>query len=349
MRYYLYMPTATNTRTYILIALILLTGTLCFFIISPFFIPVSLAAVFAVVLYPVFKRINHSVKGHSGIAALLTIILFIICVSLPLSILGSRLIGEAEHLAVTLTAPENANFVPNLAEQIGRRVNTVVPGSFTNVASKAVGAYNKGLSWIVAQSGYAFAQTLSFLVALFIFLITLFFFLKDAGKYTEQFIDLSPLSPGDTHSLAKRLALTINSVVRGNIIIALIQGTLATIGFTVFGVPNALIWGLSTSIAAFIPGVGTSLVLIPSVLYLFIIGHDGAGIGLAIWCALAVGTIDNMLGPRLVGSKAQLHPLAVLLSMLGGVSFFGPAGLFLGPVFVSLLVGLLALYAPHTK
>ncbi len=343
------MPNSTISRSHILIALILLTGALCFYIISPFIIPVALAAIFAVVLYPIYTKLRVSVGCHATVAALLSILTLIVCVTLPLSLLGSRLIAEAESVAIALTTPENADFIPSLADRIGAKVNTVIPGTLTSVATKAVMLYNQALAWTLAHSGYAFTQTISFIVALFIFLITLFFFLRDADRYSTQFIELSPLSPEDTRALGKRLALTITSVVRGNIIIAIIQGTLATIGFTIFGVPNALIWGLSTSIAAFIPGVGTSLVLVPSIIYLFIVGHTGAGIGLAIWCALAVGTIDNMLGPRLVGSKAQLHPLAVLLSMLGGVSFFGPAGLFLGPVFISLLVGLLSLYAPHAR
>ena len=127
--------------------------------------------------------------------------------------------------------------------------------------------------------------------------------------------------------------------------IALIQGVLTAIGFSIFGIPHSILWGTVTIVVALIPGIGTALVLLPGIIYLFAIGETGSGIGLLVWGVLAVGLIDNLLGPKLVGRNLQLHPLLVLLSVLGGIAFFGPVGIFLGPICVSLLFALINVYS----
>ena len=122
------------------------------------------------------------------------------------------------------------------------------------------------------------------------------------------------------------------------------QGVVSGIGLSLFGVPNPVLWGVVAGFAALIPTLGTSLVLIPAALFLLTKGAFVAAIGLFIWALFAVGLIDNFLSPRLVGKGAQLHPLLVLLSVLGGISLFGPAGLILGPLCSSLLLALLSIY-----
>jgi len=104
------------------------------------------------------------------------------------------------------------------------------------------------------------------------------------------------------------------------------------------------LWGVVAALSALIPGIGTSLVLGPGILYLFTVGATTQAVGLLIWSVVAVGLIDNSLGPKLVGKGMRLHPLMVLLSVFGGLAFFGPAGIFLGPLCISLLFALLSIY-----
>jgi predicted PurR-regulated permease PerM len=130
---------------------------------------------------------------------------------------------------------------------------------------------------------------------------------------------------------------------------AIIQGVVAMIGFTIFGVPQPLLWGLFTVMAALVPNVGTSLSLIPAVIYLLVTGHIGAGIGLAVWGMLAVGLIDNLLSPRLIGSRIQLHPLLVLLSVIGGLQFFGFLGFLIGPILLAVFVAMVDIYRSDFK
>ena len=110
---------------------------------------------------------------------------------------------------------------------------------------------------------------------------------------------------------------------------------------------NGILWGTVTVFAALIPSIGSGFVTVPGAIYLLATGHIGNGIGLAIWGLLFIGLVDNVLRPYLLAGRASIHPLLILLSVLGGLALFGPGGLFLGPLIISLLLGLLSIYAPE--
>ena len=113
--------------------------------------------------------------------------------------------------------------------------------------------------------------------------------------------------------------------------------------------PNPVLWGLVAALAALIPGIGTALILIPAIGYLFFTGSTGAAIGLLIWGVVAVGLIDNFLGPMLVNRGVKIHPFLILLSIFGGLSFFGPVGFVLGPLIIALVFALLEIYRAPKK
>jgi len=126
--------------------------------------------------------------------------------------------------------------------------------------------------------------------------------------------------------------------------IAIIQGLLSGAGFFIFGVPNPALWGIIAAICALVPGFGTSLVLVPAIIYLFFAGTGAAAIGLALWGALLVGLVDNFLSPILMQRGINIHPLFILFSIIGGLAFFGPSGFIMGPLFLSLLFTLFDIY-----
>jgi len=150
-------------------------------------------------------------------------------------------------------------------------------------------------------------------------------------------------------TIFNKIAIAINSVVRGNLTIAVIQGILTAVGFTIFGVPNPFLWGSVAAISALVPSIGTALVLLPAILFLYFSGETFSALGLFLWGMMAVGLIDNFLGPKLVERGMRLHPFLILLSIFGGISFFGPLGFLLGPLVLSLLFALLEIYSAISK
>jgi predicted PurR-regulated permease PerM len=346
------MKPSSAPRNYILVALILLASVLTFFVVQSFLIPVALAAFFGIALYPLYRWFLHKTKGRKAVSALCTELVAVLAILIPLSILGSRLLEEAGRIGSYFSSPDNITALSLKAQAIASRFGANIPGAQAYITHFTVGTnqlVQGTFQFLVNNSGYAFIATFTFLLSLFLFLITLFYLLKDSSQLLPRLSHLSPLGSQETAQISHRIITTVNSIVRGSILVAIIQSIVASVGFTLFGVPNALIWGLSTGIASLIPGVGTPGVYFSTTAYLFITGHTLLGIGMLLWSISAIVIVDNIIGPKLVGGRAEIHPILILISVLGGLSFFGASGIFLGPLTVSILIGLLEIYAPEAK
>jgi predicted PurR-regulated permease PerM len=160
----------------------------------------------------------------------------------------------------------------------------------------------------------------------------------------QLLIKISPLPDSEDEIILNRMANAVRAVATGTLFLSLIQGTFAAIGFAIFGIPHPILWGTIATVGALMPGIGTSLVAAPAIIYLFVIGDTVPAIGLLIWSALVVGLVDNILGPYLIGRKSNMHPFIILLSVLGGIVVFGPLGFIVGPVIVALFLVLLEIY-----
>ncbi|MDB5225526.1 MAG: hypothetical protein JWL87_478 [Candidatus Adlerbacteria bacterium] len=339
---------ADAIRPYFLLSILVGAAVLVFLIFKPFLVPLSLAAIFAVVLRPVYLFLLRKIKGWPASAALITILLALVCVMVPLALIGVRIVEEARQLATTLSDGSGTTYFNQVVAYGQALAERYIPGTerFSGVLASSVDTYAKGaVSWIVANGGALFSGLTQTLFSLFIFLIALFYMLRDGADLRARLISLSPLTDSDDNTILDRLEQAVGGIVKGNLTLAFLQGALSGLGLYLFGVPSPVLWGLAAGLAALVPGLGTALVLVPAALYLLITGALGPALGLLLWAVLAVGLIDNFLGPKLVGNRARLHPLMVLFSVLGGVALFGPAGLFLGPLCSSLFLALLSIYA----
>lgn len=336
-------------QPYFLIVLIIVSSVLAFFIFRPFLVVLVLAAVFAVVLQPLYRGVLRGMSGSPGLAAFITMLVSVVCILVPLTFITVQIAGEAQNLYASITNSGGETYLSTVIQYASDAATRYAPSLAPSGAdlSASVDQYVKdGLEWLVQNLGGAVGGLARLLLSLFIFLIALYYFLRDGARLRQTIIDISPLADTDDNAVLTRLEQAVNSVIRGSLTIALIQGILTSAGFAFFGVPNSILWGVVAAFAALIPGIGTSLVLAPGIAYLFITSATTPAIGLLIWSVLAVGMIDNLLGPRLVGKGMKLHPLIVLLSVLGGLAFFGPVGLFLGPLCTSLLFAFISI-RPH--
>ena len=334
-------------QPYFLIALIAISSTVAFFIFRPFLIALVLAAVFATVLHPFYRGVLRRMNGSPGLAAFVTILVLVVCILGPLTFITVQIAGDAQHLYVSLSEGSGRMYLDTVFQYVNDVTARYVPSLVlsTTDLSISIDQYIKsGLQWLIQNLGGVFGEAARLLMSLFIFLIALYYLLRDGIKLKQTIIEMSPLANADDEIVFTRLTRAIHSVIRGSLIIALVQGILTGVGFMFFGVPNSILWGVVAAFSALIPGIGTSLILVPGIVYLFIIGATTPAIGLLIWSLVAVGLIDNFLGPRVVGKGMQLHPLVVFLSVFGGLAFFGPVGVFLGPLCVSLLFAFLSIY-----
>lgn len=343
---------STRIRTYFLLLVLAAAFVAVLSMFKPFLVTLSLAAIFAALLYPLYLRLLKVLFNLPWAAGLATLAIAVLCVLTPLSILASRVLIESEQLYTSLIQDRTSVNVREIVISAGDRLESFAPGSAAYAAelSGEIDTYAKqALTWLIQHLSVAFSGVVLWLLHLFIFLMALYYFLVEGPRIKHAVVRFSPLHDKDDRAVMDSLRRTVDSVVKGTLVIAIIQGVVASAGFILFGVPNPLLWGMTTSIAALIPGVGTSLVVGPAIIYLFATGHVLPAVGLLAWGIFAVGLIDNFLGPRLMGKGAQLHPLAILLAVLGGVALLGPAGVFLGPVMLSFLLALFAVYSRTVK
>ncbi|MDD4900517.1 MAG: AI-2E family transporter [Patescibacteria group bacterium] len=329
---------------YFLLILLATTLVLSFLILKPFLFAFTLAVVFAVLFQPLYRKMLKYFFHHEAAAALATVATILVLIFTPLLFVGAQILKEARDLYLYLAAGGGTDSIFNALNVLMNDFRERFP-DLPEFSLNFGQYFQQGLSWFLANLGVVFSNFANIVATAFLFLISLYYLLKDGPKLRKKIIALSPLNDKDDETIIKRLELAMSSVVRGNLLIAIIQGTLTAIGFTIFGVPNAVLWGTAAAVAALIPTFGTSLVFIPTIIFLFVGGRYFSACGLALWGMLAVGLIDNLLGPKLIGRGMELHPLLILLSVLGGIVLFGPIGFLLGPIILSLLFALLDIYA----
>jgi predicted PurR-regulated permease PerM len=332
------MQQASITKKHFFLSLLIIAFILGLVLLSPLITTIVISAAVSVVFYPVYKWLKKKVcRDISWLASILTVILFIIIVCVPVFFLGVAGINQAQDMYAWIST--HGGLEGQLAK-IDKFLTNFFPQEFIRLEDYASSITAK----ITGSLGTVFSVAISTLISFFLVVLTTFYFLKDGAHWRQTIVELSPLSDENDHRIIDKLRHAINSVFRGYLFIGFVQGAVMTIGLWVFGVPNPALWGMAACIASLVPMLGTALVSLPAIGFLFVTGHPLSAVGLAAWSMIVVGTIDNILNPFIVGRKIDIHPLLVLFSVLGGLFIIGPTGILIGPLIISFLYALVSVY-----
>ena len=338
------MPSLSHSVVTRWFFLLLATGILYLYgnIIAPYAIVLATAAIAAVIVTPIEIRIRKRVKNPK-VSGVIMLLLILIAIVGPLVAVGAVMVQQANDIAAqTIASPEwresfdyrELSIFNHVPESVREQIFSEDPGQLLDA----------GFVWIQDHIGAIFSGGAELVFKTFIFFVCLFFFLVDRERIYAAALELSPLKDVVDRSIVTRMVETIRGVVFGALIVAIVQAIIAAIGLTIFGVPGALLWASLIMITAQIPIVGNTIIMGPAVIYLFLTGHEGAAIGLLVWSVVAVGLVDNLLSPLIVGSRTRMHALLILLSILGGLEYFGPIGFILGPTILAALLVIIELY-----
>jgi predicted PurR-regulated permease PerM len=201
-----------------------------------------------------------------------------------------------------------------------------------------------GIVWIQENIGGVFTRVVDYSLGAFILIFGIFVFLRDGNKFVEKMVTLSPLTENFDRQIAHKIQVAFNSVIVGEVVIAIVQGLLAGAGFWFFGIPNAAIWGVIAAIAALVPVVGTGFVFFPVILFSFLVLGWVPALGLFAWWVLVVSIVDNIMRPVIIERGIHINPLLILISVLGGLHAFGPIGFVAGPLILAFFFALLDIY-----
>jgi predicted PurR-regulated permease PerM len=315
--------------------------------IRDFLMAILLAAIFSGLVHPFYRRLLRLFRGRRALAALATLVLLFIGVIGPLLAVLGIVAAEALRISETVRPwvaerlAEPAPFAGYLEKlpgwgQLAPHRETIMTKLGELVGSAGTFLFN---SLSAATRG-----TVAFLFQFFLMLYTMFFFLMDGGPLLQRILYYLPLGNADEQRMVDKFVSVTRATLKGTLLIGLAQGTMAGLAFWVVGIDGAVFWGTLMTLLSIIPGIGTGLVWVPAALILIFSGHLGKGIGLALFCILVVGSVDNLLRPRLVGRDTQMHDLLILFGTLGGILLFGVLGFIVGPIVAALFVTIWEIY-----
>lgn len=322
--------------------LLAFAGYLVWLIAQPFLSALALAVIIVTICQPLHQRILSIFPKRKSLSALLTTLLALLLLVLPVVTISSLVATEVTSVYQNLSDDSNIS-VEQTVDRLESAIQNIVPGFEISLVEQM----RSVAEWFTGNITQILAGTLSTIFIFIISLIGSFYFFRDGKDFLQILIKASPLPDKEDSIILKRMAQAVRSVATGTLLIALIQGTLVAIGFAIVGIPNVILWGSVTSVLAIIPGVGTGLVTFSAILWLFYNGQIVFGVFLIIWAAFVVGLVDNLLGPYLMSRGNNLHPFIILISVLGGISLFGPIGFIVGPMITTLFVVLLEIYSQY--
>ncbi len=331
---------ASRLENAFFVALLAIALVLSWLVLQPYLAALVLAGALAIVFRPVYRGLKKILR-YETLASLGAVGVVIVIVFIPLVFFGIQIFNEARGLYASILA--NGGF--DLGAVITNSLRTGFPNMHVADISLNVGDLaRQGLSWVIQNVGSLFSGVAQALLLTFLSLFGLFYFLRDGDRLKQWTLGLIPLAPEYAEEILRETERMLGSVIKGTLVVVILQGVAAGLGFFIFGVPNPIFWGATTVLVSLIPIVGTWIAVLPAIAYLFLSGHGAAALGLAVWSLIFVNLIYNVVSPQLMHRGANLHPYLILLSVLGGIGMFGPVGFIIGPFVVAFLFSLLSIY-----
>jgi predicted PurR-regulated permease PerM len=322
-------------------------AALVFTVMRPFLPALAWAIVLAVTLWPLWTRIRQRFpKRRSLAAAVLTVVTALVLI-LPAALLAAALVSQAVDAVGAVSNELRSRNLASLSDVTSLPwVRTALAWLEEHAGLTAVNLQEKALVVVSATSSFLAAKSggfvLSFVDAILSFLMTLFllfFFLRDGESLVRAFAEMLPLAPAARTRLVMSLQRMLQSIFRGSLLCAFIQGATGGLGWWFAGLPSAILAAAAMAALSLLPVGGTALVFLPGSIWLWLSGRHGAAIFLFLWGVLVTSVLaDNFLKPWLIGGSEELSTLVVFLGVFGGLPAFGILGVFIGPMSLAVAV-----------
>jgi predicted PurR-regulated permease PerM len=334
-------------RKIFLVVLLLFISAIFIAMVRRFLIVLLMAAIFSAMASPVYRGILHFFRGRKHPASIATLVLLLLVIGVPAVFLGIIVVSEAIQVSDKVRpwiegVIQDPRGLTALTERIpGWRF--VAP--YEDQILTRLGGVVETLGLFLVNNLTSLTKvTLTFLFNVILLLYAMFFFLMDGRAILAKILSYVPLDPEDEALMIGKFVSVTRATLKGTIVIGGIQGLMGGIAFAVAGITSPVFWGTMMMVFSLIPGAGTGIIWVPACIILLIMGKTVTALVLAGFMAGVVGSIDNILRPRLVGRDTQMHEILILLSTLGGIVLFGVVGFIIGPIVAALFVTIWDLY-----
>ncbi|MEW9585160.1 AI-2E family transporter [Paraburkholderia sp. DGU8] len=313
-------------------------------ILLPYFSALLWGTVLAILFQPVQRRFVRLLGNHRTLAALATLALCVMLVIVPVGFVVTTLVQEITlvyqqastgHWSFVRYFNNSVQTLPSVVQEwLGRNGIADTKGLELRITEGA-----SRISQFVAAQALSIGQnTLQFAISLGIMLYLVFFLLRDGPGLSRRLFNAVPLDDIHKRKLLEKFTVVVRATVKGNLVVAAIQGLLGGLVFFALGIEGALLWGTLMAFLSLVPAIGVALVWVPAAIILVLVGSFWKAAALALFCLVVIGLVDNVLRPILVGKDTRLPDWIVLISTLGGISVFGVDGFIIGPSIAALFI-----------
>ncbi|MBZ4412184.1 AI-2E family transporter [Myxococcus faecalis] len=337
------MADSRRWSNYVFAALFALALILFSRILLPFLMPVLLGGFLVVLFMPVQDYLCQKLRGRKPLCAGLSTLTVFLLILAPLALVGwmvarevFQFVGQAQDLLERVDLRHQ--FASSLPRGLSRYIRFDLESAQTERSLMAAVTGGAALLKDLVGAGT------ELVINMFLMTVAMYYFFLDGRRLVAEVTRLIPLDRRYFEAFSREFTDVAYAIVYGNTVTALIQGAVGFVGLLIAGVPHAGVWGAAMVLVALVPVGGTALVWGPIGVVFIAMGKVSEGVFLLAWGTFLVGTIDNVIRPRLCGSRMALHPLLVFLSMFGGLAVFGMMGLLVGPLIASIFMAMVRIY-----
>ncbi len=325
---------------YFLLGIILVIAFKFYTIIYYFFPSIAAGCVFAYLFNPVYLYFLKLTKRKSVSAFIVVLITFAL-ILVPLTLIIFAVQKQVDTLFTENTVTNVKDILQRAETFISSKFNIQLSEYITDLLPRLISAVQAAITalgpkLIVSITGY--------ILFAFVTIFIMYYLLVNSRYIIDTFKNYFPLSYEHSDMLLDEMGKDTKALIFGQLLIAVIQGTLGGLGFLIFGLQGAILWGIAMVITSFIPVIGASIVWFPASVFLLVKGEYFNGIGLILWGILIVGTIDNLIRPKLTSTLGKIHPVTVLLGVFIGIKEWGVIGIVIGPLIISVLIILIKMF-----
>jgi len=341
-----------NYNVYFFFGILILVSVATFFIFKPFLVALLLAAMLAVLFQKPYEYLLSKTGNRKGLSSLITSMLILLLIIIPVTII-SVLVGN-EVISSYQSIADSGDFYQNQINPLIEKIQTnpfyEIFGLQQVLGKEAFAQYSGQFGKLVlAFLQTAYLNAAHIILMIFVMFFSLYYFFIDGKDVVKKVKYISPLRDSHENMLVEKFISISRATIKGNLVVAIIQGTLGATLFAAVGIQSAIIWGVAMMFLSLLPMMGTSLVWFPAGIIMLMMGNIWQGIVILVLGFTIISTIDNVLSPELIGKDTQLHPLLLFFAILGGLPLFGFAGFIVGPVIVALFVSMWEIYGVEFK
>lgn len=302
---------ASQVKLFVMLVML----ALAFLVIKPYIITIIVAAIAAYLLWPLHKHIKSKIGDFTSALLLTSSSLVVVLLAMYYGI--NLLIEESTNFYRFLSEIDLSYFGP-VAQDIARLITT----KLVSIVSEQI------------------VTIMHIIIAGVIFFVSLFYFLKEGPAIYKEIVSNMPFESDHKKKLIKNITHYLDAFIHVQVVIGVIQGILAAIGFWFFGLPYPILAGVAAGVLSILPGIGPYVLYIPVGLAAYYMFGFSTAVGIIVY-GLTLGSImDYLVRPFFYGKRVRMHPLIIFLGIFGGIEFFGFVGIIIGPIILSIAIAL---------